>query len=494
MNTNDNNENRKRRNVFLATLLGTALVAGGGIAALSATTDTPPPPLTVPFNGPQMGFAKLVTTVKPAVVNISTTERVKQSQLGQQDQAMQDMLKQFFGPNAGQMLQQQNQRPVHALGSGFIVDPRGYIVTNNHVIDDATDIQVTLTDGSIHNAHIVGRDQKTDLALLKIDTDHPLPYVAFGNSDKEQVGDWVIAVGNPYGLGGSVSAGIVSARNRDINAGAYDDFLQIDAPINPGNSGGPLFDQSGHVIGIDTAIYTPSGGSVGIGFAIPSNVAARVVTALREHGHVTRGWLGVEMQEVTPQLAKAMGLEKTVGVLVVLVTPNSPASHAGLRQGDVITSFNGTPIAKMRDLSFAVADAPIGKTVGMSVWRDGHQQDLSVTIGEGEPQKTASAAPGPAANPAPVGLELQPVPRQERQQYGIHGGAAVAAVKPGSPADESGLQSGDVILRVGSRHVASPNDAVSDIHAAEVQHKGVVALLVMRQGTTAYVPLQLAAG
>ena len=488
MSIKDTIANRKSRSVQLAALLGTALVAGIAGFAAAGATDTAPPPLSIPFSGKQLGFAPLVAEVKPAVVNISTTERVKPSQSAQ-DEQMQQMLQQFFGPNAGQMMQQQSAKPVHALGSGFIIDPHGYIATNNHVIDDATDIQVTLADGSIHAAHIVGRDAKTDLALLKIDTSHPLPYVAFGNSDKEQVGDWVIAVGNPYGLGGSVTAGIVSGSNRDINSGPYDDYLQIDAPINPGNSGGPLFDQSGHVIGIDTAIYTPSGGSVGIGFAIPSNVAQRVFTALREHGHVTRGWLGVQMQPVTPALAKAMGLSKVEGVLVDDVTPDSPAARGGLRQGDVIIAFNGTHVAETRDLSFAVADAPIGKTVGVSVWRNGEEQNLSVTIGEGPATKVASNAP--AASQTPVGLELQPVPQEERSQYGIQGGAAIASVKPGSPADDSGLQSGDVILRVGNRNVASPGDAASQIHAAEANHRSVVALLVMRNGTTAYVPLQL---
>jgi serine protease Do len=365
---------RKKRATFVA-LVGTALIAGGAIAVRA--TDAVPPPLSVPFSGKQLGFGPLVKTVKPAVVNIATTQRVK-TQQPEQDSAEEDMLRQFFGQAPER---QQSQRAVHALGSGFLIDPHGYIVTNNHVIDGATDIQVTLTDGSVHPARIVGRDVKTDLALLKIAASRALPYVAFGDSDKEDVGDWVIAVGNPFGLGGSVSAGIVSARNRDINEGPYDDFLQIDAPINPGNSGGPLFDQSGHVIGIDTAIYSPSGGSVGIGFAIPSNVAKRVVAELRDHGHVARGWLGVQVQAVTPALADAAGMDRAEGLLVDVVTPDSPAARAGLERGDVILAFNGTPIATARDLSFAVAAMPADRTVGMTVWRDGQKQDLDATIG-----------------------------------------------------------------------------------------------------------------
>src|SRR5215469_10059356 len=277
-------------------LLGTTLLAGGAVVALTAVGATNPPPIAVPETQRLPSFANLVAAVKPAVVNISTTQAVKKSQLNLSENGeLGDMMRQFLGPDADRLLQQQSQRPTHALGSGFIIDPSGYVVTNNHVIDDASDIQITLSDGSTVAAHVVGRDTKTDIALLKIPTSRPLPYLAFGDSKKAHVGDWVIAVGNPFGLGGSVSAGIISGDNREINAGPYDDFLQIDAPINPGNSGGPLFDESGHVIGIDTAIYSPNGGSVGIGFALPAELADNVVTQLREHGSVERGWLGVQM-------------------------------------------------------------------------------------------------------------------------------------------------------------------------------------------------------
>src|SRR5579871_488454 len=314
-------------------LLGTTLLAGGVVAGLASSAATNPPPIAVPETQRLPGFANLVTAVKPAVVNISTTQVVKKSQLNlSQNGPLGDMLQQFLGPDAQRLLQQQSQRPTHALGSGFIIDPTGYIVTNNHVIDDASDIQVTLSDGATVAAHVVGRDSKTDVALLKIPTSKPLPYLAFGDSKKARVGDWVIAVGNPFGLGGSVSAGIISGDNREINAGPYDDFLQIDAPINPGNSGGPLFDQSGQVIGVDTMIFSPSGGSIGIGFAIPSDVVRTVVAQLREHGRVARGWLGVQMQEITPTLAKAVGATKDKGVLVDLVTKDSPAARADIKQ------------------------------------------------------------------------------------------------------------------------------------------------------------------
>lgn len=481
MDTGKDRGDRNTRSTLgiVAALLLTA--AAAGFAASRATNA--PPPLSVPHAGKQDGFSALVTTVKPAVVAISTTERVEPLADSEQE-----MLRQFFGSNADKLLRQ-IQKPTHALGAGFIVDPAGYIVTNNHVIDDAADIQVTFADGSIHNARIVGRDTKTDIALLKIDVPQPLPYVSFGDSNKEQVGDWVVAVGNPYGLGGSVSAGIVSAQNRDINQSPYDDFLQIDAPINPGSSGGPLFDQSGHVIGIDTAIFTPSGGSVGIGFAVPSDVAAKVVAQLRQHGHVARGWLGIQMQAVTPTLAKALGLNNVAGALVNAVMPDSPAAHAGLRQGDVITGFNGNHVATPRDLSFAVADVPAGKTVGLSVWRDGQERQLNVTVGTERAEKTASA-PAPPPNPSsPVGLELEQLPPEARGLYGNQGGVLIASVTPGSVADQSGLEAGDVILRVGDHAVNSPADVTSRIHAAQASH-GAVALLVMRQDSTAYVPLQ----
>jgi serine protease Do len=479
---NIDEKNRGTRSTFGVVSIA-ALLAVGAVAAFAAVRATDPPPLSVPHAAKQDGFASLVATVKPAVVAISTTEKAKPLASNEEE-----MLKQFFGPNAEQLFRE-NRKPSHALGSGFIIDPAGYIVTSNHVIDDATDVQVTLSDGSLHSAHIVGRDTKTDLALLKIDAQRPLPYVSFGNSKNEQVGDWVVAVGNPFGLGGSVSAGIVSAQNRDINQSPYDDFLQIDAPINPGSSGGPLFDQSGHVIGVDTAIYSPSGGSVGIGFAVPSDVATKVVAQLRDHGQVARGWLGIQMQPVTPTLAKALGLSSVDGVLINAVTPSSPAAHAGVRQGDVITGFNGNHVATPRDLSFAVADLPAGKSVGMSVWREGQERDLNVTIGTERAEKMASA-PAPAANPSPpVGLELQPLPPQARGTYGSEGGVLIASVTPGSLADLSGLEAGDVILRVGNQVVSSPAEVTARIRAAQASH-GAVALLVMRQGNTAYVPLQ----
>ncbi len=483
---------------LLALLLGSALVVSGAVvgaaAGFSAAKATEvPPPLTVAPAGVQAGFADLVAKVRPAVVNISTTQAVRPSQTAPFDQngPFGDMLRRFFGPNAEQMWRPQTT-PTHALGSGFVIDPAGYVVTNNHVIDDANDIKIILADGTSYPARVVGRDKKTDLALLKIDAGKVLPYIEFGDSDRERVGDWVVAVGNPYGLGGSVSAGVISAKDRDINSGAYDDYFQIDAPINPGNSGGPLFDQSGRVIGIDTAIISPSGGSVGIGFAIPSNEARGVIHQLREHGSVTRGWLGVQMQAVTPALAKAIGMEQSQGVLVDLVTAGSPADRAGLKQGDVITEFHGQPVTTPGSLALAVANVAAGETVPVSVRRDGNDKTLRVTIGS-EPGPGALAA---SASPQTgrLGLELAPLSAYGRSQIGQNGGAVVESVTPGSPADRSGVQPGDVVLAVGSHKVTSLDDAASSIRSAEASNKRAVLLLVRRGDETAYVPIDIGKG
>lgn len=491
------NNDRKFRRPILAALLGTTLLGAGVALGFSAAGAANPPPISVPGAQKLPGFASLVAAVKPAVVNISTTQVVKSSRLQlPENSPLGDMLQQFLGPDWQKQLQQQQQsQPTHALGSGFIIDPAGYVVTNNHVIDDASDIQVTLSDGATVAAHVVGRDAKTDIALLKIPAPHPLPYLAFGDSRKAHVGDWVVAVGNPFGLGGTVTAGIISGDNREINAGPYDDFLQIDAPINPGNSGGPLFDESGQVIGIDTAIFSPSGGSVGIGFAIPSDVVRNVVAQLREHGRVARGWLGVQMQEITPALAKAIGVGVNKGVLVDLVTKESPAGRAGLKQGDVITGFDGAPIKDTRDLAFAVADTAAGHTVPVQLIRQGRSMTLSVTIGSERAQERVASAAG-VQHGGHLGLELAPLTPDRRQELGLNapGGVLVAGVTPGSPADQSGLQTGDVILGIGGLPVTSPDEAASRIRAAESGNRPALPLLVMRDGTTAYVALDLKPG
>ncbi|OWJ55848.1 hypothetical protein BWR60_35905 [Inquilinus limosus] len=306
----------------------------------------------------------------PGVVNVAITGHEGPAQVADRD----------GGPLGGPGPGRRGGQAIHGAGSGFIIDPAGYIVTNNHVVKDADAITVTLNDGTVLPAKVVGTDPKTDLALIKVKAGKPLTAVEWGDSDAAQVGDWVMAVGNPYGLGGTVTAGIVSARARDINSNPLEDFLQIDAAINPGNSGGPSFDAAGKVIGINSEIYSPSGGSVGIGFAIPSNLAKSVIAQLREHGSVRRGWLGVQIQAVTPELAEAAGLDSARGALVAEVQRNSPALKAGLRQGDVIVSFGGKPVAQSKDLPRLVAETASGATVPVQVLRDGKAKALSVDI------------------------------------------------------------------------------------------------------------------
>jgi len=482
----------RRGKLMLSAALLAGTILGGAAVLTTAGAETTPAaaPLSAAGTVQQAGFADLVAKVKPAVVNIATTQPRK---LGEAPE-MPSMPGMPFGMGPDQTPDQQDTRPAHALGSGFIIDPAGYVVTNNHVIDGATEIKVILDDGTDYKAKLIGRDAKTDIALLKIESGKPLPYLAFGDSSQARVGDWVIAVGNPFGLGGTVTAGIVSGHDRNIEAGPYDDFLQIDAPINPGNSGGPLFNQSGQVIGIDTAIYSPNGGSVGIGFAIPSNLASTVVAQLRDHGSVERGWLGVQMQPLTPALAKAMGLAKDDGVLLNEIQPDSPAAAAKLMQGDVITAYNGKAIKTMRDLAMAVAATHSGSKATLTIWRNGHEQPVEVAIGTQAPEKTA-AADGDKQNYAPVGMALAPLTPESRDQLGLNPavkGVLVAKVTPNSHAAESGVQQGDVIVRVGTDAVTTPDEAVAKIHAAQKEKKEAVPLLVSRDGTTYYLALQLA--
>src|ERR1051325_10347787 len=359
----------------------------------------------------------LVERVLPAVVNISAqlngestawTDRSADENDQQPSSPFDELLRRFF-ENRGMP---QTGRQAMALGSGFIIDPTGYIVTNNHVAGNSAKITVVLQDNSRHPAKVIGRDEKTDLALIKIDTKEKLPFVTWGDSNEATVGDWVMAVGNPFGLGGTVTAGIISAVGRDINEGPYDDFIQIDAPINRGNSGGPTFNLSGEVIGINTAIYSPSGGSVGIGFAVPSNTGKSVIAQLKESGHVTRGWLGVAIQGITPAIAKSLGMDpdRPTGALVASVTANSPAAKAGLKPGDVILSAQNQPIKSVHDLPRLVAKAPIGEKFDLQVRRNGKEMTLSANIAqlqESEQQQAAATTDkGRAEKASSLGLQI----------------------------------------------------------------------------------------
>jgi serine protease Do len=394
---------------------------------------------------------------------------------------------------------------VNALGSGFIVDPAGYVVTNNHVIAKATDIKVKLNDGSEHSAKLIGRDEKTDLALLKIDNGGKnLPYVSWGDSDKAREGDWILAVGNPFGLGGTVTAGIISARGRDLSSGPYDDYMQIDAPINRGNSGGPSFNMDGQVIGVNTAIFSPTGGSVGIGFAVPSNMAKNVIEELKNQGRVERGWLGVQIQAVTPEVASALGLKEARGALVAGLTDNSPAGKAGVKQGDVILAFNGAKIGELRDLTRAVAVTRKDSKAQVEVWRQGKPQTIAVTIAAmpgGEQQVSAapeSAKPEPAKSAETgldqLGLKLAPASAETRSRFGLKDevkGAVVVGVDANAPAAERGIQVGDVIVGIGQERVSSVPDVVSKVKRAAEQNQKAVLLLIDRKGNERFVPVPL---
>ncbi len=459
-------------------------------------------------------LSPIVKKVLPAVVNISVLERADvtdqtadegDGDLGQvpggsQNSPFDEFLKKFFedrGINPGRPLPQPRAQRM-ALGSGFIIDPSGLVVTNNHVVGDAQANKVTVIfqDDSKHVAKILGRDPKTDIALLKIDTNKPLPYVTFGDSGVEQVGDWVVAVGNPFGLGGTVSAGIVSARGRDIHSGPYDDFLQIDAPINRGNSGGPTFNLKGEVIGINTAIYSPNGGSVGIGFAIPSNLAKPVIEQLREHGKVSRGWLGVQIQEVSPAIAKNLGLPTDHGALVADVSKGGPAEKSGIQQGDVIVSFGGQEITKLRDLTRVVAETPVGRTAKVKLWRKGHETTLEAVIAE-QPDNMNLAAnssgdeqPATPQRASALGLRLVPLTPELRKQLKVPSsvkGVVVSQIADSSPLADVDLQAGDVIVSVNQEPVTTPKEAVAKLKAAQSNPDKSVLLQINRHGVNAFV-------
>ena len=411
-------------------------------------------------------FAPIVEPLMPAVVNISTTQKVHQQAVvpmfdfngmpdSPQAQQFKQLFKQFGGQNGTLP-----DKEVTSLGSGFVIDPAGYVVTNNHVVGDAEEIRVIFPDNTHYAATLVGRDPKTDLALLKIKSDKPLPAVQFGDSDAMRVGDWVIAVGNPYGLGGSVSAGIVSARGRNINAGPFDDFIQTDAAINRGNSGGPLFTAKGEVVGINSAIFSPTGGSIGIGFAIPSSLAKTVVEQLKKDGVIHRGWLGVKIQEVSEEIANSLGLGKPRGALVLEISKDSPAVGSGLVAGDVILRFDGHEIDAMRKLPRDVADTKIGKKVDVVVWRKGKEVTLSMKVGEvpddkqgvdadGKPIKKGEANPSSSLKDAVLGMQLVPVTPELRTRFSLKPtvrGLIVDSVDTSGEGAKRGLLPADIIV------------------------------------------------
>jgi serine protease Do len=480
-------KNRSARFGWLAGAIAAAALTG---SLLSINHDSVAQPAAPHATSPG-SFADVIEAVSPAVVNImiSKTEQAKPTGFefsapgGQRGQ--QFPFDEFFGRFFDQPNQPRRERRTEGQGSGFIIDPNGYIVTNNHVADGADKIVVTMQDGRKFDATLVGHDPKTDLALIKVNASG-LPHVAFGDSGRARVGDWVVAIGNPFGLGGTATAGIVSARGRDIQSGPYDDYLQLDAPINFGNSGGPVFNTAGEVIGVTTAIFSPNGGNIGIGFAIPANQAKSVITELRNTGTVERGWLGVQIQSLDDELAASLGVPNKHGALVAEVLKDGPAARGGVVAGDVITRFNDREIDSARTLSRVVAEAPPSKAAKVTVWRDGKTREITVKIGEAakndEVADARSSADGPQAT-AGLGLTLRPLTDEDRAQLSLPGdvnGALVVEVAPGSPAADKGVRAGDVITRVNQQNVKSAAEAVSALNAAKKGDSR--ALLLVRRG------------
>ncbi|CAB4326150.1 DegQ family serine endoprotease [Brucella sp. 191011898] len=513
------------RTLFATVALGAMSVAG------TVSMGTPP---ALAAQGPA-SVADLAEGLLDAVVNISTSQTVKDDGEGDgpvpmpqvpEGSPFQEFFKDFFNDKDG--AQGDDSRKVQSLGSGFIIDAeKGYIVTNNHVIADADEIEVNFNDGSKLKAELVGKDTKTDLAILKVDpSKHKLKAVHFGNSEKARIGDWVLAIGNPFGLGGTVTAGIISARKRDINSGPYDDFIQTDAAINRGNSGGPLFDMDGKVIGINTAIISPSGGSIGIGFAIPAEMAAGVIDQLKEFGEVRRGWLGVRLQPVTEDIAQSLGLKETKGALIAGLIENSGVDNKAIEAGDVVIRFDGKPVDTARDLPRLVAESPVGKEVEIVVIRQGAEKTLKVKLGRlveddkstdpaiedqvsapddgeqpGARQETPDKSDKPKkehksdAAPSVLGMKLSTLDDDIRGEFGIAEdveGVAILYVAPGTAAGEKRIETGDVIVDIGQVTVKTPEDVKKRIDALRREgRKNALLMLASRSGELRFVTIRI---
>ncbi|HTP92940.1 MAG TPA: Do family serine endopeptidase [Xanthobacteraceae bacterium] len=512
---NPSNPQNQRNSLTARRLVLLASVAGLGAAVLMTGVSNYPTALPFTTSAASaadstlqhpVGFADIVAKVKPAVISV----RVKipasdEPALLQQNRDDQDGISPMPGSPLDRFFQQfgqqfgqggrngmpQRHETITGEGSGFFITADGYAVTNNHVVDHAKSVQVTTDDGTIYTAKVVGTDQKTDLALIKVDGKNDFPYVKFADHTP-QVGDWVVAVGNPFGLGGTVTAGIVSARGRDIGAGPYDDYVQIDAPINKGNSGGPAFDVNGNVIGVNTAIYSPSGGSVGIGFDIPAETVKTVVAQLKSSGHVTRGWLGVQIQPVTAAIADSLGMKKAEGAMVDEPQDGSPAAKAGIKAGDVITAVNGTSVKDARDLARTIGMMAPDSSVKLDVLRDGQTKTLNLTLAEMPNQQQARADTGNGAEPTSgvphLGLSVAPA----SEVSGAGGrGVVVTGVDPDGPAAEQGFRTGNVILDVGGKAVANAGDVRKALTEAKAQGKHEVLMRVKMGDATRFVALPL---
>jgi serine protease Do len=501
---------------FRLAVRGTAVLALGAMFALLPASPT----LFAQQRGPA-SVADVAEKVLDAVVNISTSQSVGGQAVqppqpqrpnpprGQQPDGpggspFDDFFEEFFKRRG----EDNSNRPrrVSSLGSGFVIDPDGVIVTNNHVIEGADEVFANFNDGSKLKAEIVGRDPKTDIAVLRVKPDKPLRSVAFGDSDRIRVGDWVMAIGNPFGLGGSLSVGVVSARNRDINAGPYDNFIQTDAAINRGNSGGPLFNMEGQVIGVNTAIISPTGGSIGIGFSIPAKTAVAVIGQLREFGETRRGWIGVRIQAVDGQIAETLKIGRPRGALVAGVTEKGPAEKAGMKTGDVIIRFDGQEVVEMRDLPRAVAATAVNKEVDLVVLRDGKEVTLKITLGRLEDsekaeqaavktEKPGQAAPGPSATKRLLGLELAPITDELRKRFKVGNtvkGVMIVSIEANSPLADQRVAPGDVIVEVTGQAIASPGDLQKRLDALKKDGRKSALLLVTNgAGEQRFVPVNI---
>lgn len=490
-----------RSKLILAVSVVSLAFSTGGIMN-SAEAKSPP----VDASGNIKSFADLSEQLLPSVVNIATTQKLDALENMPQmpdfppGSPFEDFFEEFLDRHRGSP-----ETSPSSLGSGFVIDAeKGYIVTNNHVIANSEEIRVILHNDESVEAKLIGTDEKTDIAVLQIEPEgHDLQAVSFGDSSVMRIGDWVLAIGNPFGLGGTVTAGIISARSRDIQAGPYDDFIQTDASINRGNSGGPMFNTTGEVIGINTAIYSPTGGSVGIGFAIPSNLATPVIDQLLEYGRTRRGWLGVRIQSVSEEIAESLGLDSARGALVASVSKDSPAQKAGLEAGDIILHFNDSAIEEMKDLPRIVAETEIGSKVKVKIWRDGKEKNVKVKIGELEKAEEEGKLVDVKSVPKDkttvevedFGLTLSTIDKSLQEQFGLPDdlkGVFIAAVEPDSEAAKKGLSTGDIIIEVDQKEVTEPKDVVDAVkHVKKTKGKAALMLVdTQGQGSVRFVALK----
>ncbi|MDQ0326697.1 serine protease Do [Rhodopseudomonas julia] len=488
----------ERNSVSMVARAGMGLVLAAMVTLTASLASARPVPES---------FADLAESLLDSVVNISTSQRVRASRgipvpEVPEGSPFQEFFEDFF--NRNQSEGEQPSRRVQSLGSGFVLDSSGLIVTNNHVIADADEIVANFADGTKLEAEVVGRDTKTDLALLKVNPPHPLKAVEFGDSEHLRIGDWVMAIGNPFGFGGTVTVGIVSALERDINSGPYDKFIQTDASINRGNSGGPLFNLDGKVVGINTAIISPTGGSIGIGFAVPAEIAMPVIEQLREFGETRRGWLGVRIQEVTDEIAESLGMDKAEGALIAGVTDGGPAAEAGIQAGDVIIDFDGREVASMRELPSIVADTPVGKDVEVTLLRKGEKLTVTARLGRLEEEQTVSTLSGDDTPGSEMdsdeavqmlGLTLEPLSDDARSEYGIADdieGVLISSVEPGSAAEENQIAAGDVIVEVSQEAVTEPEDVTARIERLRAQDRqSALFLIASPDGDLRFVAIRL---